>query len=441
MSGMRRTIRLRVTAVAVVLSAILLTAVSVLMIAVLRRQLTDNFDEGLNQRADTIAAVIATTLPSRLSVDEDLLVQVVDADGIVLVASTNLGGVAPITELRDGVRTRDDVPGRREQFRILVRTVESGAGRVSLIVGVNDDDVTDPVTILTRLLAGAVPVVVLALGVLTWWLTGRTLRPVEKMRVEMAEISGTNLDRRVAEPGTGDEIDRLAHTMNETLDRLESAIRRQRQFVGDASHELRSPLTRIRSELDIDLANGQPVDPERTERSVLTEVIQLQHLVEDLLQLARSDDGIPDLQLQPVDLDDIVFREARRISERGRATVDLQDMSAAQTIGDPQQLARAIRNLLENAERHAAAGIAVILTEEDHRVRLTIRDDGAGISANDRQRIFERFTRLDDARTRDTGGTGLGLAIVRDIVERHGGSIRLDDGLTTQFVIELPLAP
>jgi signal transduction histidine kinase len=296
------------------------------------------------------------------------------------------------------------------------------------------------VTILTRLLTGAVPLVVLALGVLTWWLTGRTLRPVEKMRVEMAEISGTNLDRRVAEPGTGDEIDRLAHTMNETLDRLESAIRRQRQFVGDASHELRSPLTRIRTELEIDLTNGQPVDPGRTERSVLADVIQLQYLVDDLLQLARSDDGVPDLQFQPVDLDDIVLREARRISERGRVTVDLHGMSAAQTLGDPQQLARAIRNLLENAERHAAAVITVILSEDDHRVRLAIRDDGAGISAKDRPHIFERFTRLDDARTRESGGSGLGLAIVRDIVERHGGTIRLDDGLPTQFVLELPLA-
>lgn len=441
MISMRRTIRFRITALAVVLSAVLLAAVSVLMIAVLRWQLTDNFDEGLNQRADTIGSVIAASLPSALPGDEDLLVQVVDSGGVVLVASTNLEGLAPITELRDGVRTSDDVPGRPEEFRILVRTVDSNAGRVSLVVGVNDDDVTDPVTILSRLLAAAVPLVVLALGVLTWWLTGRTLRPVEKMRVEMAEISGTNLDRRVAEPGTLDEIDRLAHTMNETLDRLENAIRRQRRFVGDASHELRSPLTRIRSELEIDLADGQPVAPERTERSVLADVIQLQHLVEDLLQLARSDDGIPDLQFQPVDLDDIVLREARRISERGRAVVDLGNMSAAQTIGDPQQLARAVRNLVENAERHAVAVITVFLAEEDHRVRLTVRDDGAGISANDRQHIFERFTRLDDARSRDTGGTGLGLAIVRDIVERHGGTIRLDDGLPTQFVIELPLAP
>jgi signal transduction histidine kinase len=261
------------------------------------------------------------------------------------------------------------------------------------------------------------------------------------MRREMAEITGTNLGRRVAEPATGDEIDRLAHTMNETLDRLEGAIRRQQQFVADASHELRSPLTRIRTELELDLAHGKPVDPATTERSVLDETLDLQQLVDDLLQLARSDDGPFESTRRPVDLDDVVLREARRLRERGRVSVDLRGVSAAQTIGDTQQLSRAIRNLLDNAERHATALVTITLAEIDGRVRLTISDDGAGISADDRQHVFERFTRLDDARSRDAGGTGLGLAIVRDIVQRHGGSINIEDRLPTTFVVDLPLAP
>ena len=285
------------------------------------------------------------------------------------------------------------------------------------------------------------PAVVIILGILTWWLTGRTLRPVEKMRLEMAEITGTNLGRRVAEPATGDEIDRLAHTMNETLDRLEEAIRRQQRFVADASHELRSPLTRIRGELELDLAHGVPVDPTTTERSVLDETIDLQHLVDDLLQLARSDDGFTELTLQPVDLDDIVLREARRLRERGRVNVDLRRVSAAQTIGDIHQLTRATRNLLDNAERHAATTVTISLAEIDGRVRLTVSDDGAGISTDDRRHIFERFTRLDDARTRDAGGTGLGLAIVRDIIQRHDGIINIEDGIPTTFVVDLPGAP
>ncbi len=438
---MTRTIRFRVTALAVLLSGLLLVGVSVLMLTVLRWQLTDNLDEGLNQRADTVAAVIARTPPSQLSTDEDLLVQVVTTDGNIVSATTNLDEVPPITSLRPGIRTVTTVPGRSETFRVLVRPIVADGRNAVLIVGINYDDVTDPMSILTRLLAVTVPAVIIALGVLIWWLTGRTLRPVEKMRREMAEITGTNLGRRVAEPATGDEIDRLAHTMNETLDRLEGAIRRQQHFVADASHELRSPLTRIRTELELDLAHGEPVDPATTERSVLDETLNLQQLVDDLLQLARSDDGPIESTRGPVDLDDVVLREARRLRERGRVNIDLRSVSAAQTIGDTQQLTRATRNLLDNAERHATTLVTITLAEIDSRVRLTISDDGAGISADDRQHVFERFTRLDEARSRDAGGSGLGLAIVRDIVQRHGGSIDIEDGLPTTFVVDLPLAP
>jgi len=426
---------------AVAISSGLLIGVSLLMATALQWQLTDNLDEGLRQRADTIAAFVGDTLPSELSADEDLLIQVIDSNGLVVSASANLAGAQPITSLRPGIRNISGVPGRPEEFRVLVREVSLSSEQVTLLVGVNNDDVTDPVTILARLLAVIVPTVVLVLGALTWWLTGRTLRPVEKMRVELAEITGTNLGRRVAEPATGDEIDRLAHTMNETLERLEGAIRRQQRFVADASHELRSPLTRIRAELEVDLASGEPSDPTRTEQSVLDETIDLQQLVEGLLHLARGDDDVAHSDFRPVDLDDIVLREARRLRERGRVAVDLKGVGAAQTIGDPHQLARAVRNLLDNAERHAASTVTVGLDEIDGRVLLTVCDDGDGISPQDRDVIFERFTRLDEARARDTGGAGLGLAIVRDIITRHHGTVVLDNRAATRFVVELPLVP
>ena len=441
MTVVRRTIRFRITALAVLLSAVVLVGVSVLMTIVLRRQLNDNLDEGLNQRADTIAAVVVAQGVPPLSVDEDLLIQVVDQTGSVVGASTNLRGAAPITSLQPGLRTVTNVPSRTETFRVLVRQVNAGPQPRTLIVGINHDDVTDPLSILTRLLAAAVPAVIVILGLLTWWLTGRTLRPVEKMRIQLAEITGSKLGRRVAEPATGDEIDRLAHTMNETLDRLEDSIRRQQRFVADASHEFRSPLTRIRTELEVDLATGEPAHPSTTERSVLEETINLQHLVDDLLQLARSDDGVGEINFQPVDLDDIVLREARRLRERGRVSVDLRDLTAAQTYGDARQLARAIRNLFDNAERHASSKVGVDLTEVDGHVRLTVDDDGSGVPIEHRQSIFERFTRLDEGRTRDGGGAGLGLAIVRDIIQRHNGTIALDDGPLTRFVINLPMAP
>ena len=229
--------------------------------------------------------------------------------------------------------------------------------------------------------------------------------------------------------------------MNETLDRLEDSIRRQQRFVGDASHELRGPLTRIRSELEVDLATGEPNDPSATERSVLRETIDLQHLVDDLLQLARSDDGLAEMTFELIDLDDIVLREARRLREHGRVTVVSRDVTAAQTYGDSRQLTRAIRNLFDNAERHAASTVNVHLSEVDGHVRLTVDDDGNGVPIEHRHAIFERFTRLDEARTRDGGGAGLGLAIVRDIIQRHNGTIALDEGPLTRFVISLPLLP
>ena len=176
---MRRTIRFRIAAIAVTASGVLLVGVSLLMITVLRAQLTDNVDEGLNQRADTIQSVLATTTPAPLSGDEDLLTQVVTPDGTVLAASANLAGTPPITALTPGSRTIDTVPGRPEAFRVLVRPVISEGRQALLIIGINNDDITDPISLLSRFLATSVPIVVIALGALTWWLTGRTLRPVE----------------------------------------------------------------------------------------------------------------------------------------------------------------------------------------------------------------------------------------------------------------------
>jgi signal transduction histidine kinase len=302
----------------------------------------------------------------------------------------------------------------------------------------NLDDVREPVRILWRLLAVTVPAVIALLGILTWWLTSRTLRPVERMRAELAEISGSSIDRRVDQPNTGDEIDRLAHTINQTLDRLEDAVRRQRRFVDDASHELRTPLTRIRTTLEVDLAHSELLDARATMGDVLEETIALQHMVHDLLHLANTNTAAQAAEKAAVDLDDVVLREARRVNDRGRILVNASGVSAVQLFGDQNQLSRAVRNLFDNAERYAATTVTVTLIEMERTVTLAVADDGPGIPPPQRDLVFERFTRLDDARTRESGGSGLGLAITRDIIERHDGTIRVDDTPTTRFVIELP---
>jgi signal transduction histidine kinase len=433
-----RTIRQRVTMLATLLAAGLLAVVALLMIAVMRWQLTDSLDEGLSQRADTLAAVVTGALPSELPGDEDLLIQVIAADGSVIASSANLAGRAAVVPLSTGVHTIR-IAGRPETFRVLSRSVEGTDGAELVVVGSNYDHVTEPVNILLRILAIAVPVVVVVLGTLVWWLTGRTLRPVEQMRAEVAEINESNLSRRVLEPGTGDEIERLARTMNATLDRLEEAVQKQRRFVADASHELRTPLTRIQSELEVDLARTDLADRVATERSVLAEAIAMQNLVDDLLQIARNDAGAAPRTMRTIDLDDVVLREARRVGERSTVTVDATGVTAVQIVGDEAQIGRAIHNVLDNAERHATSRVRVALSEGNEHVRLTVTDDGAGIAPDEREHVFDRFTRLDEARSRDTGGTGLGLAIARDIITRHGGTIALTDGAETCFVLSLPM--
>lgn len=437
MKPVPRTVRARLTAMAVLGCAALLGLASVVMVVALRQQLTDNLDESLSQRADALVAAGGGGRPLVPDgTDEDLLVQLCSPTGEVLAATTPVAGLGPIAPLVPGVRTVHSVSGFPFGVRVLVRPIAGGGG--TLLIGVNADDVADPVRVLVRLLVILVPVLLAVLGVLIWWTTGRTLRPVTRMRTEMAAIGAADLGRRVPEPGTGDEIDQLAITMNATLDRLEDAVLRQQRLVADASHELRGPLTRMRSDLEVELAGPPAVDARAVVGRVLAETVGLHHLVDDLLHLARSDAGVPGPTPTLLDLDDIVLREARRVVERGRVRLDARRVAAVQVVGDRGQLGRVVRNLLENAERHAASAVTLSLQDLHGSVTLEVSDDGAGIAAADRERVFERFARLDDARTRDAGGAGLGLAIVREIVERHGGEVALADDAPSTFVVRLP---
>ncbi|MCB0996433.1 MAG: HAMP domain-containing histidine kinase [Acidimicrobiales bacterium] len=442
--------RARITAVATVLLAVVLTAVAVVIVTIQRRELVANLDNVLEQRTDDLAADVAAAGhdPVRLANtnDEDRLAQLVSLDGVVLAATPNLDGLAALhgEDLVDHqiIRTVDDLPVEDDSFRLLSRPVETPDGPAILHVAENIDDLRDSIRILTTSLLVAVPATVAVLGLLVWWLVGRTLRPVEAIRAEVADIGGSELHRRVPVPATGDEIARLASTMNDMLDRLEASTIRQRRFVADASHELRSPLTRIRTEVEVALARPDDLDGEATLRSVSAESEALQRLIEDLLQLARVDDGTALARREPVDLDDVVIREARRARAAGHR-VELDGVSGAQVLGDSDQLTRVVRNLLDNAVRHAEHRVRLSLAEIDGVATLTVSDDGLGVPDDQRDRVFERFARLDDARTRHDGGTGLGLAIVREVVIRHDGSVTVDDapGGGARFTVRIPAAP
>lgn len=450
--GSRRrgwSLRLRVTLTAAVAVALMFTLGGGLLVAQHRRQLTESLDDALRQRADELATIVdAGPPPTTLAGtrEDDTLAQVVDANGDVLAASARLAGTGPLARppvRPQTLRTTDDLAVDDDHFRLLSRRHDGAIGAVVIHVAGSLDEVDDAVGALSSSLQIAIPVGALLLALLVWFIAGRTLRPVEAISAAAAEISGSRLDRRVPEPGVDDEIGRLARTVNAMLDRVEDGVLRQQRFVSDASHELRSPLARMRSQLEVDLAHPGTADPAASMRTLLDETVALGRLIDDLLVLARSDAGSPSLERVAVDLDDIVGRQARRIREDGRVAVDVSAVSGAQVDGDPGQLTRAVRNLADNAARHAVSTVRFSVAEFDGMAEVGVADDGPGIPPEARERVFDRFTRLDEARTAADGGTGLGLAIVRDIVERHGGSVGIDPDHHpgTRFVMRLPTTP
>ena len=368
MSGAPRSIRARVTLIAVLVVAAVLIVNAVLVVLLQRRSLIDNMDQSLEQRADQIAASLDDLDGGFANSNtEDRFAQLLDADGALVAATGNVAD-APVEVGLQGAGpqrwTTSDIPLEDDAYRILVRRVDRAGDTAYLVVGENIDDLQDSVQNLALTLTGLIPLAVAALGAVVWWLVGRTLQPVEQIRREVAEISLDRLDRRVPDPETGDEIDRLASTMNAMLDRLESSNERLQRFVADASHELRSPLTRIRTTVEVDLSANDR-DLGATCRGVLDETVAIQELVDDLLFLARNDDPHVLPRRQSVDLDVVVDTEVERLRAERGITVDMSRVSAELVTGDPSQMARLVRNLLNNAARHARDRVVVGLDQEN----------------------------------------------------------------------------
>ena len=441
-------VRWRITAVAGLVAAVVLGVAAVVVVVAVQRELRDNLDRSLAQRADQVEVAVLSDPATGLanSDQEDRFVQVLDARGAVIFSTDNVAGSDALVDLpigRQEATTRSDLPLEDDRFRVLIRRFDLDDGTNYVVVGENIDDVTDGVRALVVTLAIVFPLAALALVAAVWWLVGRTLRPVEEIRREVESIGLDRLDHRVPAPGTGDEIDRLAATMNDMLARLQSSAEVQRRFVADVSHELRTPLTRMRTTLEVDLSEPG-ADLDVTARGVLDDAIDMQALVDDLLFLARRDAGTGDVRLRPTDLDVIVDEEVRLVRAETTVRVDMTGVSAAVVDGDARQLARLVRNLLSNAVRHAASLVMVTLVELDDartgEVMLRVDDDGVGIAPEDRRRVFERFVRLDSARSGRDGGTGLGLAIVADIAAAHGGTVHVVESSLggASFVVRLP---
>ncbi|MEU8244679.1 HAMP domain-containing sensor histidine kinase [Nonomuraea sp. NPDC048916] len=390
-------------------------------------------------RAGQLSGILDT--PARVQ-----LLQVVSADGRVLAVSEGqraepgLAAIRPATDetLYTTERTLKPPEEPRGDYLVMAMRVRGPRGPVT-VYGVGSlTDVQRALLWLYVLVFAGTPLVVVLVGGLTWLMVGQALRPVERIRAELAEITGQDLTRRVPVPDTGDEITHLATTTNDTLDRLERSAETQRRFVADASHELRSPVSGLRAQLEYAATYPEEADWQATGVRALAAADRLTGIIDDLLILARLDAGAT-TDRRVVDLCDQVRDQVKRRAG-GRVPIYPDLCEAAPVLGSPVQTDRLLTNLLDNAARHAKSRIDLTMEVDDGEVVLTITDDGAGIAPEDRERVFERFTRLKEARLKDKAGSGLGLSLSREIATAHGGTLTITDHQPgAQFVLRLPM--
>ncbi|MEO3807737.1 HAMP domain-containing sensor histidine kinase [Sphaerisporangium sp. B11E5] len=448
-----RSIRGRVTLL-VSLLAILLLVPSGILAGIIARQSVTNAvwldarqQASLTAAADRLHRLTETVRPTVPGIE---LVQVVSASGRVVAASPSTKGLPPLGKVfpsaADPQRDVWTCTGTR------VGCVRLSAQRVTAapdsdVVYAGRPAVSDTSTSAIDSLFATQGTVLIFLAVATTWkVTGRTLRPVEAIRAELAAINVNDLSSRVPEPEGDDEIARLARTINSTLARLEAArlrtehaLNQQRRFAADASHELRTPVAGIRAQLEEAQLHPEETDLDELLSLTLRDVDRLQAIITDLLLLARVGASSPELREQ-ADLSAIVRAELDR--HDGRPGVRLALMPGVTIDAVHTQIGRVVTNLLDNAQRHAKSTVLVEVRRRGNHAELVVDDDGDGIAEVDRERVFERFTRLDSARSRDRGGTGLGLAIARDIAEAHNGTIEACASPLggARLILRLPLA-
>jgi signal transduction histidine kinase len=487
-------VRLRITLAAALVVAVAVGLAGWLLIRSVEDTQAGNIHDAIEDRVDAVAARLAAGDELASAVAGYPMIRIEDGEGNVLVTNPD------ITRLPDGSVGQVFIeegsvdasaggagPGEPEQ-RAVVPGPEDGSGDVTAGSGAGTDDGLGSYTIVTRTtgdvdevtrevaterygkvavtafapvdeVARSVNAVRQALWVLlpalvgvvalgAWWLVGRALRPVEAIRLRAESIEGATIHRRLPEPASDDEIGRLARTMNAMLGRLDRSAQRQRQFVSDASHELRSPVAAIRTDLEVALHEGDRADWPTVARAVLAEEGRLETLLGDLLVLASDEEsaGTP-THATTVDMAQLAREEANR-SRRVPITLVVDagpnrpESDELVVEGVAARLDRALANLVANAARHATTEVRLTVQRRDDRVRTVIDDDGPGIPVADRERIFERFTRLDDSRARDRGGAGLGLAVVRSIATRHSGFVWADTSPLggARFILDLPAA-
>jgi len=433
--------------------AVALVAGAMLLRGTLQATLTREVDNTARQGGQEVVALINGNQPppDPVVVAGTLTVQVLGPDGRIVNASPGADRLVPLlppaqaaTLARTGRAVQLD--GRPFGIPYLMRVVAVPADGGQIVLSAAAyTEVRDSMTALSRALLVGTPLLLLLLAGATWLVVGSTLRPIAALRRGAQMVTATGKATELPVPEARDEVRTLAITLNDMLARLDAAGRRQRSLVSDTAHELRSPIASIRAQLEVALDHPEQQDWNQTGRDVLADTLRLSRLAEDLLVLARLDEYQPRTGAgRPVDLTALITEEAER-STGGRVPVTAIATGPCAVTGDEEGLRRLLRNLIDNALRYAKSGVEVTARREAGEAVLTVSDDGPGIPSADRERAFDRFVRLDDARSRDeteTGGAGLGLAIVRAIARTHGGSAHLEGAAPgLRAVVRLPAAP
>lgn len=438
-----RSLRGRVTLIATAVAALVLIPVGIAACVVSRSVVTAGVYKDARDTAERVASEtrggglpLGATIPvTNPSID---LIQVVDTDGRVLSSSDAARNLPPLSDVRPTAESRVvNTTNCLPTECVYLSAVKAGMSEDSPIVyaGRSTPDVLATRT-LEIIVFSQVAVLIGLAGWATWLVTGRALRPVATMRAELDAVHAGDVSRRITQPSGEDEVAMLAKAVNNTLARLERSAQQQRQFASDASHELRTPIAGLRAQLESAQLYPDDTDLEALVDSALRDTDRLEAIITDLLLLARIGSRV-DVAREPVDLADLVRQELDVRTDKLPTRVDLAEGVVVQ--GVRLQLARVLTNLLDNAQRHAETMVKVVVSKEGSTAVLAVENDGQEIAEADRERIFERFTRLDAARSRDAGGTGLGLAIARDVAMAHRGSVCVEACRGgARFVLRLP---
>lgn len=440
-------LRTRATLLATILMGLVLVAAAVALVLILQNRLIAGTDALSRQRVgDLLEQAERGELPATITnLDDEGVAQVVSDDGRVLAASANVEGAPPLSGPDPGeggavatVRAPDD--DETETYRVWMDSTETPQGRVTVYVGNSLESVHEATGALRSALYAGVPTLLLLLALGTWLVLGGALGRVDRIRREVDTITDERLDRRVVEGSADDEVGRLAATMNRMLDRLQSARDRQLSLVADVSHDLQSPLASQRAQLEVARAQPASTDLDVLTSGLLVTTAEMEHLVRDLLVLAAADAGAPPPPASEIDLDDVVLEEAARVRAVVQLVIDTSGVSAAPASANRADVSRIVRNLLDNACAHAATTVTLIAGSGPDGTFLVVADDGPGVPAEARERIFDRFHRVDSSRSRHAQGSGLGLAIARTLAERNGGRLDLAADTSTGARFELRLS-